>query len=260
MHTTAYEPSRQPFIEHIQELRQRLFWTILCLVIGACFGYMLRDAVFDFLIKPIGQPLYYTSPTGGFNFLLKSCIFFGVICATPTFIYHLLKFLEPALPKHIGNLITLYLVTSFILLLLGMAFAYFIGLPAALHFLNSFNTDQIKALISTDAYFSFIMVYLAGSGIIFQLPLVLLFINTISPLRPKTLLSKLPWVIALSFIAAAIITPTPDPINQTIMAVPIVLLYLIAIAFIAFANKGITYEKTPPQTKLHTIMDIRRRS
>src|SRR5687768_8964057 len=129
MHT-ASASHRQPFIEHVQELRQRLFWTVLCLIIGASVGYLLRDFVFDFLIKPIGQPLYYSSPTGGFNFLLKTCIFFGIICATPPLIYHLLKFLEPALPKHISYSISLYLFASCVLLMLGVAFAYYVGLPA----------------------------------------------------------------------------------------------------------------------------------
>lgn len=228
---------RQPIIRHIQELRRRLFWSVVCLCAGAGIGYFLNEKIFNILIKPLNQPLFYTSPTGGFDFLLKICIFFGVIVSVPVFTYNILKFLEPTLPSHNRWLLVKFLASSCVLAVFGVGFAYFISLPAALHFLNSFGSDQVKSLISTNEYFSFVMVYLAGFAVLFQLPIIILFINRIKPLKPGGLMKQQRFVIVISFVAAAVITPTPDPLNQTIMAGPIIALYQISILLVWLVNR-----------------------
>jgi sec-independent protein translocase protein TatC len=120
---------------------------------------------------------------------------------------------------------------------MGAAFAYFITLPAALHFLNEFSSDQVKALISTNEYISFVTIYVAAFAILFQLPLILLFINHITPLSPGALMRQQRLVILLSFVAAAVITPTPDIVNQTFMALPIIVLYQISMALVWLVNR-----------------------
>ncbi len=233
----ATRPTPQLTIaEHLQELRSRLLWSVIALFIGGAFGYYFHEQIIAILIKPLGQQLYYTSPAGGFDFLIKTCLFFGFILAIPVLVYQLLKFLAPAVPGHVVYKTSRILLVSVLLAIAGMAFAYFVSLPAALHFLNNFSTGPVTSLIGANEYFSFVMIYVAGFAALFQMPLIIAFINKITPLTPKIMMRKQRFVILGSFIIAAILTPTPDPINQTIMAVPIIALYQSSICVVWQSN------------------------
>ncbi len=210
---------------HINELRQRLLWCVLALMIGAGIGYKYNQEIIQFLVRPLGQQLFYTSPTGGFDFLIKICVFFGFLLAIPVVIYNILRFIEPSVPARVPFKVYRLVVVSILLALAGASFAYFVSLPAALYFLDNFNNEQISSLISAQEYFNFVLLYIGGFAVLFQMPLVFLFINKVTPLKPLSLFKKQRIVILGSFIIAAILTPTPDPINQTIMAVPIIGLY-----------------------------------
>lgn len=247
--------SRQPFLEHIQELRGRLVWSVAALLIGTAIGYFLKDRLLLLLVAPLGKTLYYTSPGGGFSLIIQLCLGFGVVFAVPVLIFHVIRFLAPVLPNYSLRFLSIVLIASCLLVSAGVAFAYFISLPAALYFLNEFSNDQVQALISTDTYMSFVAIYLAGFAILFQLPLLLLVINNVTPLTPKKLLMNLKWVVLISFIASAIITPTPDPFNQTIMAGPIIVLYLMSILLVKVVNRK---RKSPaqPEVESHTIEPV----
>jgi sec-independent protein translocase protein TatC len=227
----------QTFVDHIYELRNRLAWILVSLLAGFGVSYMFRVRIFDLLLKPLDQPLFYTSPTGGFDFLLKTCIFSGFILCIPVVIYHLIRFLEPTLSRPLRLRIVSLLLFSWLLAGLGIGFAYQVSLPAALHFLGEFSTDQVRSLIAADQYFSFILVYLGGFAAIFQLPMLLLFLNSMHRLEFHTLLKQVKLVILISFVLSAIITPTPDPVNQTIMALPLIILYYFSCFLIAYVNR-----------------------
>ena len=227
----------QPFLAHLQELRSRLVWCALTLIAGSVLGYIFRGWLIPTLQNPLHGPLYYTSPTGGLEFLIKICIAFGLTLSLPVFMYQLVRFLEPAMSHHSRHLILRVLPASVILLVVGVTFAYFVSLPPALHFLASFNTSQIHPLISTSEYLSFILIYLVWFGLIFQLPLLLLTINRITPLGPSMLLRHEGGVVLTSFIVSAIVTPTQDPWNMTIMALPMIALYQVSILLIWFINR-----------------------
>jgi sec-independent protein translocase protein TatC len=228
--------AKQPFAQHLLELRRRIFWAVMSLLGGGVFGYFIRDHIQAILLDPLNQPVYYTSPTGGFDFLFKLCIFFGFIFAIPIITYQVLKFFEPVIPGKTGKVMVKAMLASVLLTVSGIAFAYFLSLPAALHFLNNFGSDQIRSLISTDSYFSFVMGYLAGYALLFQLPLLMLLINRITPLPPGSIKGKQRWVILISFIVAAVLTPTPDPLNQSIMAVPMIMLYQVSGLLVWWVN------------------------
>jgi sec-independent protein translocase protein TatC len=181
--------------------------------------------------------LFYTNPTGGFDFLIRLCLFFGMFLSVPVFTYHLLRFIEPTLARKTKYLIVKLLLSSLGLALIGAGFAYFISMPAALHFLGGFGSAEIKSLISTDEYLHFVMIYIAGYAALFQLPLILMFINWVRPLPPKRLMKQQRWVILGSFLIAAILTPTPDPLNQAIMAGPMIALYELSLGMIWLANR-----------------------
>jgi sec-independent protein translocase protein TatC len=235
---------KKPFIEHLEELRSRLFWSTLFLVIGSVIGYFLRDHILRLLISPLNEPLYYSSPAGGFTFTFQISLFFGFIVFMPVFVFQTLRFIEPVIPKKSRFSFAFLLVSACFLMILGMAFAYLISLPTALRFLGGFSSDGIRSLISTNEYLSFVIRYLLGFGIFFQLPLVMIFVNQISPLKFGQMMKLERWVILASFILAAIITPTPDFLNQIMMAAPIILLYQVSVLIVLFINRkrGLTFK------------------
>ncbi|MEO8391992.1 MAG: twin-arginine translocase subunit TatC [Chloroflexota bacterium] len=235
MHNTPAK--RQAFSEHLQELRSRILVSVVALVIGTISGYLLHQTILDFLIRPLHQPVFYSSPSGGFDFILKISLFFGFLVALPVFTYQLLRFIAPALPYQSPKRLMMLLVASCVLLVTGMCFAYLVSLPAALFFLNTFATGQIKALITTDEYLSFVTRYLLGFGLLFQLPLIMLTINSVQRIPARKLMGFQRWVIVLSFLVAAILTPTPDVFNQALMAVPQILLYEFTVAVLLLVNR-----------------------
>jgi sec-independent protein translocase protein TatC len=224
------------FLEHVQELKSRFTWVLLSLIAGSILGYFLRDYILRFLLLSRSEPLFFTSPTGGLDFVIKICLLFGLLVSLPVLLYQILTFLQPVLPDHTKRFAVEMLAASFGLMGIGMAFAYLVSLPAALHFLAEFSTDQIKSLISTDEYLSFVIIYLVGFGVLFQLPLVMWVINKVTKLDTHKLMSWERYVILISFVVAAILTPTPDFVNQTIMAVPMIALYQVSICLIWLAN------------------------
>lgn len=221
---------KQTFLKHIAELRGRIFWVVVVLLIGAGIGYYLYDYVLQILIQPLNQTLYYTKPGGGLELMLKICFLVGGLVAVPALLYHSFNFMSPLLKLHTKLFILYLTLSSITLLAIGVAFSYFIALPAALRFLMEFSTDKVQALITTDAYLSFVLVNLAIAALMFQLPIILIFIDRIKPLKPKKLLLNQHWVVLASFTLAAIATPTIDPINQCLIAVPIIVLYDLAVA------------------------------
>lgn len=228
---------------HIEELRRRALWCIMALVIGGALGYRYQNEIIEWLVKPLGQQLFYTSPTGGFDFLIKICLFFGFLLSIPVIIYNIIRFIAPAVPQHISYSTAKILIISVLLALCGISFAYFVSLPAALHFLNNFTNDQIQSLISAQEYFNFVMIYLAGFAALFQMPLLIAFVNKVTPLKPRSLMKKQRIVILVSFIIAAVLTPTPDPMNQTLMAIPIIGLYQTSIGVVWQENKRTNRKK-----------------
>lgn len=225
------------FIDHVSELRRRLMYSLVALFIGTALGVFFQYPLIDFLIKPLNKPLFYTSPIGGFEFLLKVWLISGIAFATPVLMFHVIQFIKPAMRKETKTSAMKLFALSLILMVVGLGFAYYISLPAALHFLGMFGSDQVKSLITTNEYFSFVMRYLLGFGILFQLPIILLLINNVTPLNPKNLMKQQRFAIVGSFIFSGIITPTVDLLNLTIMAVPLIMLYEISILLIWFVNR-----------------------
>lgn len=226
------------FAEHIIELRSRLMWVLLFVLIGGAIGYALHDRLLQILQTPLNDSLYYNTPAGAFSFVMKLCVTFGIIIAIPALSYHTFAFLGPIVSSRTKSMFVQYVFMSVVLAAMGIAFAYFVSLPASLHFLTTFGEDgDINALITANEYFNFVLAYVAGFALLFQVPLIIAFTNRITPLQPKQLLGATRYVVVISFIAAAIITPTPDPMNQAIMAGPIIALYLLSIIFVALHPK-----------------------
>jgi sec-independent protein translocase protein TatC len=236
-------------MDHVQELRGRLFYVAVAFVVAACATYPFVQDVIRFITKPLGTTeLYYLTPAGGLSLIIKVCMYAGFIGILPVVIYQLYRFISPVMRRENARAVLGYTVASTILAAIGIAFAYFVSLPAALHFLTGIELKQVTPMLTIDAYLSFIVAYLVAGAMLFQLPLVLLIINSVTPLSPRTLMSYERHLIVVAFLFAAVISPTPDVVNQTILAAPMVLMYQIGIALVWLRQRSKRHQ-TPQAQK-----------
>ena len=238
-HKTGSVPATQPFIDHAQELRRRCYYIAASIVLWGGAIYAVQQHVVNALLRPAkGQHFIYTSPGGGIDFLFRICVYGGIILSLPVIIYNGLRFLEPVINQRSRRFVAFGSLAATVLAAIGVAFGYYVGLPAALHFLlHQFTTVQIQPLVTIQAYLGFVIVYMFGSALLFQLPLLLLFINRIKPLKPKRLLHYERWVILAAFVMAGLMNPTPNVISQLLIAGPFIIAYQVAIVLIALINR-----------------------
>jgi sec-independent protein translocase protein TatC len=236
------------FLEHIYELRRRLFWVVAIILVASSAAYPFLDGVLTVLTAPLGgQQLYYLTPVGGFSFSIKICIYIGVLVAVPFIMYHLYRYLEPLMGKRLRRSALFYVGMSSGLAILGILFAYFVSLPGALHFLTGMDLKNIQAMLTVDSYLTFVMTYLLGAALLFQIPLLLLIINTMTPLKPGRLKKSQRFVVVAAFIIAAIISPTPDIMNQLLFAVPIIGMYELGVVLVWLQNRSRNRRKQKEQ-------------
>lgn len=231
------ETKKQTFSEHLKELRKRLMVGVSVVVLGSILGYVVHEPLFRLLKSPLGQELYYNTPVGGFNAMIKISVLVGLIAGIPFLVYQICQFLAPAFKNLNPKRPLTIMIWSLLLALTGIAFGYFISLPASLTFLTNYDSQNVQPMIIVGEYLNFVFSYLLGLALLFRLPLIMLFINRVKPQKPGRLMRHQRWVILVSFILAAVITPTPDPLNQLILAAPIVLMYQFSVGLIWATNR-----------------------
>ncbi|HSX05948.1 MAG TPA: twin-arginine translocase subunit TatC [Candidatus Saccharimonadales bacterium] len=233
------EHDKLPLIEHLHELRRRLFYVAASVAVGSAIAYGLEQKLIAVLLRPShGQKFIYTSPLGGMNFLFSVCLDLGLVVSTPIIIYQILAFMQPLMRDTTRKFLLLASGATGLVAIGGVIFGYFVGLPSALHFLlHQFTSVQIRPLITIQSYMQFVALYLFGSALMFQLPLILLFINRIKPLKPSKLFKYERHLIAGSFIIAFIMNPTPNIIGQLTVVVPMILTYQFGILLVWLVNR-----------------------
>jgi len=226
------------FLDHVHELRRRLFWVVAAVLVVSSVAYGFINQIIDILTYPLGnQRLFYLTPAGGLSFSIKLCVYTGILVAVPLIMYHIYRYLEPLMGKWRRSAF-FYVGLSTTLAAGGVLFAYFVSLPGALHFLTNFNLDHIQAMLTVDSYLSFVLTYLLGAALLFQIPLLLLIINTMTPLKPSKLMKSQRYVIVAAFLIGAVISPTPDIMNQTFLALPIVAMYELGVVMVWTQNRA----------------------
>lgn len=225
--STQSSPVEQlTFIEHIYELRTRLFWIVSALIITSAIGFQYKDILVDFIVAPLhGEKLIYLTPGGGFSFIFTVCLYFGALVTIPVIVYHIYRFLQPVLGRTSKKFIISLVLLSTTLAAAGAIFGYMVAIPAAISFLTTFAGDAVTPSLTAESYLGFVVAYLLGLAALFQLPLLLFIFDHVRPFPPGALLSSQRFVIVGAAIAAALITPTPDVINQMIVAGPIIAIY-----------------------------------
>lgn len=239
-YTPKLDSKSLTFMEHLRELRGRVLVIVVAIVTFACIGYAIQKTLVNLLLKPShGQHFIYTSPIGGVGFLFSLTTDFGILIAIPIIIYELLSFINPVLKYSTRRLIIKYCVASALLATIGVVAGYVFGLPIVLSFLSgTVKSNQIQPLLTISEYLSFVSLYLFGVALIFQIPVIISFINRIKPIKPKTLLHYERHVIVIAFIIAAIMVPTINVAVLFMIAGPIIAIYNLGILMIWQTNKG----------------------
>lgn len=226
-----------PLTGHLKELRRRLL--LLMVVVGCTttISFFITRYVFDFFkSRAPNIDLVYINVTEMLATYFKVSFYLGISLALPVIAYQILMFVSPALNPREKKYVYPFLLGVGFFFLSGVAFSYFVLLPPALNFLLSFGSDIARPLISVGNYISVVMRLLFWTGIIFEIPLVMYFLSKLNIVSPAFFSNKRKWAIVFAFVLAALITPTVDPLNQTIIAVPIVLLYEIGICLAKLAQ------------------------
>jgi sec-independent protein translocase protein TatC len=225
-------------MDHLEELRNRILVSLVLIIVCSTLVYNFTPQIMDILVKSVGK-LYFTSPAEAFWVKVKLAFFIGLYCALPFLFYQLWKFIELGLRRDEKKHVLPLSIASFGLFTLGAGFCYFLVIPVAIKFLLSYGSDTLIPLISVSQYLSFIGCLVFAFGGTFQLPLVLMFLARIGIVNVRALTKFRRFAILGSFIIGAALTPTPDMVNQTLLAVPIIVLYELSILLIRiFERKG----------------------
>lgn len=238
----------QTFTHHIRELRRRLFASILVGIVVGSLVYYYHDFFIKIVMEPIGsQKLIYLNPAGGFSFIFMVTFYVTLLIVLPFLLFQVYGFIKPAVPRHTRRLSLAVGIAAMILMATGATFGYLYAVPAGLNFLNNFASDYVTPSITADSYLSFILGYVLGIGALFELPLLLLFWHWIHPLTPKALLNSERYVILGAFVAAAMLSPSPDALSQAIIAVPIIVVYQLGVVVVLVSiRKARRSEKKAP--------------
>ena len=239
------EELRMSFWNHLEELRKRLVRSIIWIGIGfsVCFYYSenflklllwpmnMKLTVhssfpfFSVIANKVQQKLHYTTLIEPFWAHLKIGLIAGIMLVFPMIMYQVWKFIAPGLHPKERRYVGYFVFFSTTFFGMGVLFCYMLLLPFAIPFLLSYKTEDLIAIIKIGDYIDFVLKFLLASGVVFELPLIIVLLSRMGIVNPDTLAKYRKYAFLASFILGAILTPTPDVFNQTIMSIPIYLLY-----------------------------------
>jgi sec-independent protein translocase protein TatC len=221
------------FLEHLEELRWRIIYSLIGIVIGTIIAWIFIDYLVDYVLlmpaKNSGSELQNLRPFGQLFLYMQVAIIVGLVISIPNVFYQFWRFIAPALHKNERKYILWIVIFSSVCFLIGIAFAYFVMLPLALKFAAQFGSATIKNQFAIDEYMSIIISVMLAAGLVFELPMLSFFLSKLGILKPSFMKKYRKHAIVIIMIAAAILTPGTDPVSQIILAVPLVLLYEISI-------------------------------
>jgi sec-independent protein translocase protein TatC len=226
-----------PFLDHLEELRWRIIWSLVAVAIGVLIGWFIvtRFNVLGLLIEPM-EPLLedgklgYLSPMDPFFITLKLTLIVGVILAFPVVAYQVWIFLSPALTRSEKRAIVPSLYFGLLLFMAGMALSYFVALPMMFRFAAGFQTEALEQNIVIGPYLSVVVRTLLVFGIVFELPVVMLVLAVLGIVDAKMLAKGRRWAVVIITVGAAFLTPGDAVILTVFMMVPLLLLYELGIA------------------------------
>ena len=228
------------FDEHLDEIRQRCFQSIFIIFLFIAFAFFEVKEIVRVLQVPVENVRFFQSSPGEyFLSTLKISFYTGFVFSIPIILSQLIFFLLPGLTSREKKLIIGLLLSSVMLFLGGLIFSYFVLIPAALKFFINYSVDVIEPLWSFDQYFSFILVLFLSTGISFQLPVIQVMLSFSKIITGKKMLELWKYVLLLSTVMGAVLTPSADPLTQLLLSGAVFFLYLIGSCFAIFLTKPI---------------------
>ena len=213
--------------EHLTELRRCLFKAVAALVAGTAVSFYYLEII-EALTAPVGQ-LYYLRPAEAFMVYLKIALLAGLILASPMVLFQLYSFVRPALTLREKYYARFTIPIIIVLFLGGMLFSYYFVFPRAVEFFLGFGAERVSPLISMESYLDFMLMLVLPFGFVFNIPVVLLLLVYVKLVSVQALSKYQKHVILAAFIVAALITPTPDIFTQSLLALPMVVLYEVSL-------------------------------
>lgn len=235
-----HESSEMPFLDHLEELRWRIIWSLVALVVavGAAFALLMKMDVIGLLEKPIapylsGGKLVYTHPGDPFSIVLNAAMVLGVVIALPIILYQIWAFVSPALHRNERRVVVPLFFFATFLFLAGVALAFFVVLPLAVAWLMGFQTQALSPMITASDYFSFATSMTLAFGLCFELPIVILALAMLGIVTPQLLNKYRRHALVICAIVGAFLTPGDLVWTTMAMAIPLYLLFEVSV--------GLTY-------------------
>jgi len=226
-------PSEMTFLGHLEELRWRVVYSLIGIIIGTIVTWIFIDFLVENILlipaKIAEIHLQNLRPFGQLFLFMQIAIIGGIVLTIPNIFYQIWKFISPALKQSERKYITLIVIFSSICFLTGVAFAYFIMLPLTLKFAGEFGTTDIENNFAIAEYFSIIISVMLGAALVFELPMLSFLLSKLGIITPKIMRKFRKHSIITILILAAILTPGTDPVAQVLLAIPLTLLYEISI-------------------------------
>lgn len=250
---TLREDEKMPLTEHLGELRRRISVSLAALLAAFAVAFNYSEEIFKLIMFPLkyslsfsmknpylniiphekisqGTKLVFLAPAEAFWMSMKVSFVAGLIPALPVIFYQLWKFISPGLMAKEKKYVLPFIISATGLFLMGATFCFFIVLPFAMEFLLTYKLgDVLMPMLSVGQYVDFCLKFILAFGIVFELPIVIIFSTRMGIVTPKTLAKNRRYAILTAFIVAAVLTPTPDAFNQILMVIPIIILYEIGI-------------------------------
>lgn len=219
----------RPLREHLNELRIRLTWVVASLVVGTVISLSFTRPVLEFLVAPYGNLIQALSPTEPIETYFKVALVCGAILSMPMILYQVWLFVSPGLKSREKRFVYFFIPGAFILFLVGLTFAWYVLVPAAIAFLANFMPTIFNAEWTAREYIGFTTTFLLWIGVSFEMPLVIYLVARTGLVGPRTLREQ--WRLAIVSIAviAAAVTPSIDPVTMLLTMVPLTLLYGLSI-------------------------------
>jgi sec-independent protein translocase protein TatC len=227
--------ARMSFLEHLDELRNRLIHSVVGVCVGVGLTFFFHDPIYEFVFEPTrrvlpdGSKLVYTQPGEAFSLHIQIALIAGVVVAAPYIMLQVWRFIAPGLYSREKKLAIPFVALSTLGFLAGALCNHYIMFPFMMKFFGSFNSAELLFLPSLDAVFSLYTKFLIAMGLIFQMPTIVMFLAKMHMVTARFLLRNIKYAVLITFVVSAVITPTGDPGTQALFAAPMIVLYIISI-------------------------------
>ena len=236
-----YGDREMSFLDHLEELRKQIIKMIAGIIVGTLLCIFFADFIVQTILlsplRSVGLKTQVLAPYGIVMLYMEAILICGVILSMPYSIYCLWKFVAPGLLLKEKQYISRIVFFTSICFFTGIIFGYYVLLPGALTFFSTFGTQNIELHIALDQYVSFMLALLLGAGLVFELPMISYFLSKMGILTPAFMRKYRRHAIVVILIIAAVVTPTPDMVTQTLLALPMFFLYEVSIFVCKFAQK-----------------------